>query len=136
MISHEKALVKRAERFYELSELRKAYTKRGRFERRFMRADTFENAERDSRMSDGGKGAAVIREFGRLPEFVYLVRYEVDRLRGEESKVARSVMRYETCEEAREKLGFSGRRFYGILKNLKPRFTQCLQAYCEYLRLP
>lgn len=135
-MTHDTALVKRAERFYTLSELRKSYTKRGRFERRFLRADTFENAEKDSRMSDGGKGAAAIRELGRLPEFVYLVRYEVERLRGDDSKVARAVMRYDTLEQAREKLGFSGRRFYGILKNLKPRFTQCFQAYGEYLRLP
>lgn len=86
-------------------------------------------------LSDNGKCAQEIRSFdelGPLPPFSYLVRYEVSRLRGLDSKVARSVMKYRTITEAIKKTKLGSKLFYAILKNLKPRFTQCLQARNEF----
>ncbi len=88
-------------------------------------------------LSDGGKFAAEVRAFdepGLEPPFVYLVRAEVAKLDGIKRKVVKSVMKWPFLEEARRHTKLCKSAFWGNLKNLRPRFTQCLRARNEYFK--
>lgn len=136
MTQEEKRLVKRAEYFYHVDQLRKTYTKRGRFEKDFVRGNSFESDDRANCYSDGGKGAAEIRDFGRLPDFIYLVRKAMSELNRDNLKVARALMKGIQPWEIPKKKRLSKRRVETILNFLKVHFAQCLQAYHEYLASP
>lgn len=76
-------------------------------------------------INDDGRGAYCIRSFenpGPLPGFWYLVRDEVNKLRGLDSKVARAVIREWSITKALKKTRLYTRLFYAILKKTSPTF--------------
>lgn len=127
---HERALVARANRFYWLDQIRKSYTKKGKFAKSFLHLD-YENGEGQSmEPGDGGRGAAVIRAYDE-PEPAWLVAFDEAFARLDSTELAVACALLEDCRPARAArfAGVSRMTVYRVMHALRAHFDRAYRLY-------
>ena len=115
-------LARHAEWCYQKSELRKKYTKQGKFESSFAHLD-YENAEGEKTdASDGGAGAERIRGFDEPePRWLALFNDAKKHLPKLHRRVVEALLKCDSIAEVARKAGVSRPTVYKVLEEL-PRY--------------
>lgn len=126
-------LARHAEWCYQQSELRKRYTKQGKFESSFAHLD-YENADGEKTdASDGGAGAERIRSFDE-PEPRWLALFDDAKKHLPEThrRVVEAYLKRDSIAEIAREAGVSRPTVYKVLKELPRHFGAAVYTLTRF----